>query len=347
MVGVERMAVLREDPFKWLSLNQLRADPPPEVKFLWGDKDNGLLQERSFMMLHSAEKQGKSMFGLNLAIAGARSDASYLDIVLRPGGFRTLILQCEVHMRAMYERFQTMLRNGDLTNEQAENILINGYRAVTLSTPGLFWWFRRKIRQFKPDLIIVDPLAHMLTEDENSNVAVGRALAPLLKLRDDPGSAIIVIHHDSKLSEGTAGRPAHQRSRGANRLTADPDSIVSMIPAKRCGGPTAKLACIARYGRSMVPFRIRLNEDNFWFERYSVEREQGEQLQAILRDAGGRLAEADLIREAGEKWNLHDEQHDHRTVRKRIVRAVSDEMIFKLDLQAGVFYEATMPIQEA
>lgn len=337
---------MTRDPFQWLSVGALRANPPPEVHFLWGDKTNGLLQERSFLMLHSTEKQGKSMFLLNLAVAGARADEEFLGIRLRPGGFRTLILQCEVHMRAMYERFQTMLRHGDLTSEQAENIHINGYRAITLTNPFSLYWFRHKIKKFKPDLVGIDPLAHMLTEDENSNVAVGRGLAPLLKLRDNPGAAIAVVHHDSKMSDQNSGRPAHQRSRGANRLTADPDSIISLTPMKACGGPTAKLSCTARYGGRMAPFRVRLNEQTFWFERYSPEREHGDTLAELLRAEGGRMPEADLVRAAAEKWNLHDEQHDHRTVRQRIRRAVNDEVIRQVELQAGTFYEATMPIQE-
>ncbi len=326
------------DHFQWLTVRQLRAEPPPEVKFLWGDKTNGLLQERSFLMLHSAEKQGKSMFLLNLAVAGARGDADFLGLPLRPGGFRTLILQNEVHMRAMYERFQTMLAHGDLTHEQAENIVINGYRAVTLTNKVLFSFFKYKIRKWKPDLVGIDPLAHMLTEDENSNVAVGRGLAPLLKLRDDPGAAIAVVHHDSKISDNNSGRPAHQRSRGANRLTADPDSIISLTPMKRCGGPTAKLSCKPRYGGEMTPFRVRLNEQTFWFERYSQEQEHGEQLRELVQEGGGTLSEADLVAAAAEKCNLHDAQHDHRTVRRRIIRAVADGFITKTEGEGGLTY---------
>jgi len=342
------MALIDSNPFAWLSVRELRASPPPEVKFLWGSKDDGLLQERSFLMLHSAEKQGKSMFLLNLAVAGARGDSEFLGIPLRVGGFRTLILQCEVHMRAMYERFQQMLQHGDLTDEQAENIVINGYRAVTLTNPILFYLFKRKIREFKPDLVGIDPLAHMLTEDENSNVAVGRGLAPLLKLRDDPGSAIAVVHHDSKVSDGNQGRPAHQRSRGANRLTADPDSIVSLTPAKRCGGPTSKLSCKPRYGRELVPFRVRLNEDTFWFERYSAEREHGEQLRALLVEVGGTLLEGALVAAYEEKYNITDSQGRHRTAEARIARAVADHMIYKQHVEGQPpYYEAVMPAEEA
>lgn len=344
------MAELTEDPFKWMTLRTLRREVPPEVKFLWGDKTNGLLQERSFMLLHSAEKQGKSMFMLNLAIAGARGDPDFLGFTLRPGGFKTVILQCEVHLRAIYERFEEMLKNGDITDEQADRIVINGYRAVTLSNDDMFSFFKFKLSQFKPDLVVIDPLAHMLTEDENSNVAVGKGLAPLLRLRDNPGCAIAVVHHDSKASEqgGKSGssRPPQQRSRGANRLTADPDSILSLSPTKRSGGPTAKMFCMPRYGRTMPPLRVRLNEDTFWFERYAPETEYGEVLVEIIAKAHGKMDEDDLIADCEEAWAVKDSQGRHRTANSRIERAVLDGVILRHEAEGNVYYTIGKPKEE-
>lgn len=329
-----------KDPFEWTTLKELIDNPPPEVHFIWGGKENGLLQEKSFAMLHASEKMGKSMFSLNLAVAGAREDAEFLGIPIRAGGFRTMILQCEVHMRAVYERFLEMLTKGALTDEQASAIVINGFRAVSLSNPFSLYWLRRKIRKFKPDILVIDPLARMLVTDENSNVAVGRELAPLLALRDDPGCAVIVVHHDTKVGEGNAGRPAHQRSRGANRLTADPDAIWSLSARKRAGGPTSTFSCTARYGRQMEPFRVRLNERTFWFERYSTESEHGEQLVAEIIGGGGDLDESSLIALLREKWNLHDEAHNDRTIRQRLDKAVADGIVRKYEVGTVTFYHA-------
>jgi len=332
------MGILDSNPFKWINVGQLRKNPPPEIPFIWGSKEDGLIQERSFIMVHSAEKQGKSMFLLNLAVAGARGDKEYLGIPLKKGGFRTMIVQCEVHLRAMYERYITMIKNGELNEEQEENILINGYRAVTLTNPILFYMFKRKIKEFKPDLVGIDPLSHMLTEDENSNVAVGRGLAPLLKLRDDPGATVIVVHHDAKVSDSNLGRPARQRSRGANRLTADPDSIISLTPVKKCEGPTARLSCSARYGRELKPFRVRLNEDTFWFERYSVEQEAVEQVKKWVADEGGTIPEDELVAMIEDKWLIKDTQGRHRTALAYIKKALDDGVLVRLKLTSGVEY---------
>lgn len=315
------------DPFKFTTYRLFRATPPPEVSFIWGSKANGLMQEHSFVMLHASEKMGKSMFTLNFAVAGARCDAEFLGIPLRASGFRSLIVQSEVHMRAFYERLEQMIAKGELTDEQADRIGFNTERAVRLQ--GSNWGFlRRQIRKGKYDVVIVDPLAHLLVEDENSNAAVGKALTPLLRLRDDPGCAVLVVHHDSKFSEANAARPAHQRSRGANRLTADPDSIWSLSAMRRKGGPVAKFSCTARYGREMKAFRVRLNERSLWFEPYSQESEYNEDLVAFINEKfNGQIAEKPLIEELREHWQLNDKQHNDRTIRNRIKTALEAGVI--------------------
>lgn len=333
------------DIFQWTTLRHLRANPPPEVHFLWGSAANGLMQERSFVMVHASEKMGKSMFTLNLAVAGARADETFLGIGLRPGGFKTLIVQCEVHMRAIYERFESMLSNGAITDEQADRICINAQRTVSLSDKDHLAAFREKIREFSPDLVVVDPLAHLLTEDENSNNAVGRGLAPLLKLRDNPGCAVLVVHHDAKVGDANASRPSHQRSRGANRLTADPDSIWSLSRTRKTGAPTAKFECTARYGRQMEPFRIRMDNESFWFAPYTKDHEYADDILAVIQESNGDPDEALLIARLRDVWNLHDEKHNDRTLRGRLDSAVAEGRVRRYTVGSITVY--TIPQEEA
>lgn len=325
------------DPFKFLTVGAFRRSPPPPVYFLWGDRTNGLMQEQSFTMIHGGEKTGKTMLTTNLAIAAARCDPAFLGFSIKEGGFKTLIIQNEVHMRGQYERIETMLAAGDLTPAQSERILLNTCRNVTLYDKLCFMWFQYKIRRWKPDLIIIDPLARLITADENDNAAVGNALAPLLVIRDNPGAAVLVVHHDSKVSESTTMRPAHQRSRGANRLTADPDSIISLGKVK--GG--IRMSCLPRYGRIMDPIRIRMNEDTFWFERYTPDQEFGEVIKEMVVDAGGKIEEDALIQLIEEKWQLKDTQGRNRTAKTRLKKAVEGGYVVMMQQGTTVVYGVT------
>lgn len=328
------MIHLLKDPFSFLTIGAFRRDPPKPINFLWGDKTNGLMQEQSFTMIHGGEKTGKTMLTTNLAIAAARGDPDFLGFQIREGGFRTLIIQNEVHMRGQYERIETMLAASGLTPEQSERILLNTCRNVTLYEKGVFGYFRLRIRRWKPDLIIIDPLARLITADENDNAAVGNALAPLLVIRDNPGAAVLVVHHDSKVSEGTSMRPAHQRSRGANRLTADPDSIISL--GKIRGG--IRMSCLARYGAQMEPVRIRMNPDTLWFEPYTPEQEYGEAIKEMVVEFGSQVEEDLLLRMIDEKWQLKDSQGRHRTAHTRLKQAVEGGYVTKIQQGTMVFY---------
>lgn len=316
---------------KFTTLDHLLANPPEVVGSLWGD---ALLPRKGLTLLHSSSKMGKSMLGMNLAIAGATGRPEFLGHQL-DGPFRTLLFQGEIHQRGVYERFSQMLESGDATPEQLANIFINEDRSVRLSDDASFLAFREEVRKIVPDLVILDPLAHVLTTNENDNAVVGAVLEKLATIRDDPGCAILIIHHDAKVSEATAMRAPQQRARGADRLNADPDCILSLVPGARLAtGPTGKLHIASRYGRSVPPFSIMLNEDVLWFEQF-VDRGDPIQIAKWIEEHDNDLIEEDrliAVVEAG--WGLKDERQ-HRAAKRYIKRAEAEGLIVEEDV-AGV-----------
>jgi hypothetical protein len=263
-------------------------------------------------MLHGAEKAGKSLVVANLAVAGALAQPNYLGIPLRPGGFRTLIVQGEIHLRGVYERTEAIVRaiGGDLPHGR---IRINEERNVALLSPLSWVRFTNELRSFRPDLVFIDPFAHVFQGDENSNQEVGeilqRRLAPL---RDDPGVAIGYVHHDSKVSEATYSRSGGQRARGANRLAADPDCIWTFGKLSRYKGvsPMAKFEIESRYGEAPPPFRSRLNSETLWFELYSKDQEVADLVSEIIEESPEGFIERDALIEVLEsRTGSRDARH--------------------------------------
>lgn len=265
------------------------------------------------------------MLSLNLALAGVRGDESFLGQPLH-GPFTTLILQSEIHLRGVYERADSMVKHmlasGGVTEEMLGRVWINTERQSRLSEDATFLEFQQQIRELRPDFVILDPLAHVLTNSENDNAIVGAMLERLGLLRDDPGCAIMLIHHDSKPNESTAGRAPRQRARGADRLNADPDCVLSLEPGARlASGPSGKLHVASRYGKSVAPFGVRLNESTLWFEQH-VER--GDPLAIALwvsQAPQGQLDEQALIDKLELEWGMNDPKQ-HRTAKKYIAHAV-------------------------
>lgn len=308
---------------EFTTIHHLLGHPPDPVGSLWGES---LLPCKGLTLLHSGSKMGKSMLSLNLALAGARGDDEFLGHKLN-GPFSTLILQSEIHLRGIYERAFTMAAEAGFTEEQLNRVLVNVERTARLSDDNTFIEFQKLVRHYRPDFIILDPLAHVLTTNENDNAVVGAMLERLALLRDDPGCAILLIHHDAKVSEATAMRSPQQRARGADRLNADPDCILSLVPGPRLAtGPSGKLHVASRYGKSVAPFSVRLNEANLWFETH-VERGDTAWIAQWVSNAGGQC-EADVLIAAIEaEWGLHDKQH--RTAGKYIMHAMSEGCLYE------------------
>lgn len=303
---------------------------------MWGE---ALLPARGLTMLHSGSKQGKSMLTLNLALALARGDREFLGHSLLPGQHKTVVFQGEIHLRGIYERASTMLdimaNAGGCPPIVRRSIIVNETRQLKLETDAVFREFRDFIRWYKPSLVIIDPLAHVLTENENDNAIVGRQLRKLATLRDDPGCAIILVHHDSKQSESTGMRSPRQRSRGADVLNADPDSILSLVPLGQDPGfgPKSRLTPAGRYGKTVDPFPIVLNENTLWFELSRGDRGDVNLLASWIEEAGGAMLESTLIEKINEEWDYEREARKsgqptrNRTAKKAIERAVKKGII--------------------
>lgn len=315
----------------FITLDHLVQNPPEVVGSLWGEC---LLPRKGLTLLHSGSKMGKSIASVNIALCGAIGIPEFLGQKI-DGTFKTLIFQGEINLRGIYDRVMTMIDNVPgftITKEHLQRIVINQERSNRLSDDATFIEFQAYCRAIKPDLVVLDPLAHVLTTNENDNAVVGAMLERLALLRDDPGCAILLIHHDAKVSEATAMRSPQQRARGADRLNADPDCILSLVPGPRLvTGPSGKLHVASRYGKSVAPFSVRLNEANLWFEAH-VERGDTAWIAQWVSKAGGQCEVDVLIAAIETEWGMHDKQH--RTANKYILHAMSEGCIY--EVQPGI-----------
>ena len=318
---------------KFITADHLLQNPPEIVGSLWGES---MLPRRGLTLLHSGSKVGKSIASMNLAIAGARGDTAFLGHKI-DGPFSTLILQSEIHLRGIYERLYAMLQSGSITHEQLGRIQINEERTSRLTDDATFLEFREEVRRYSPDLVVLDPLAHVLTTSENDNAIVGAALERLATLRDDPGCAILLIHHDAKVNEATAMRSPQQRARGADRLNADPDCILSLVPGPRLvSGPTGKLHIASRYGRSVPAFSIMLNEETLWFEQH-VERGDPIQVVRWIREEGEPVEHQRLLAIINQGWGFKKDRQN-RAAQRCIDRAEAEGFIVEQEIEGVKYY---------
>lgn len=281
-------------------------NPTPEGS-IWGE---GIIPKRGMFVIHTGAKRAKSMFTLNMALALAAGWGEFLDIPLY-GPLRTVIFQREVSRAEMNSRLSKMIHNAPhpVPPDALRSVFHNKSRALRLSDPLVFNELRRYLKDVGAEMVWLDPFAHVVTENENDNAEVGKVLERLAVLRDDPGCALGIVHHDRKTSEATRGVPPSQNARGADRLIADADAVVSLTMAgKHKLGPASRFHVISRYGPSPEPFAAVFNTRTFWWERIA---QKGDLLEMAkwVREAGGRIGTRDLLGMVNEHWSLKDPQN--------------------------------------
>ncbi len=91
-----------------------------------------------------------------------------------------------------------------------------------MSETPFFIFLKAKIKEMKPDLIILDPFSHFLRGDENSNTIASKTMQLIKQLRTAGGeeTTLLIVHHVNKTSYASKGvkkNPA-DAIRGASAL---------------------------------------------------------------------------------------------------------------------------------
>lgn len=157
-----------------------------------------LLNKGGTSLLVAKQKVGKSTFAANLAVAVA-SGLPFLGHHTHQGAVH--IYSLEVHRAFLREQYRHLIAAYGLTS--APDIAIH---ASTHMIDNALDAIAKIVTDQRPSLIILDPLAKVLSglSDSNSYTEVYRAMTPIISLAEQSGTHIVCIHHTNKgLSEGS------------------------------------------------------------------------------------------------------------------------------------------------
>lgn len=218
----------------------------------------GLLPAQGILFFGGEPKSGKSILVANLALAlAAGVDRLGFSI---PAARRVLVCQFELPLPRFVSRLCTMRR---ALGAAADQRLLVDTRATghLLSTTQGFSHFLAVAQQAQAEVIILDPLYSTHDQDENDTRAMAALCQALLRLRDNSGAALIVIHHVRKaINRGEIG----SAFRGSSALHAVGDSYVLVTrPSPQL--PTLELRFQFRYAPPQAPRLLQLNPQTLWF----------------------------------------------------------------------------------
>jgi hypothetical protein len=302
---------------------------------------DGLISEKEFHILSAPSKVGKTILGLNLAIAVAMGQRFL-------GYFRSLensvfIIQTEVSDAMFSTRLRQML-DGLGLKEPPTNLHIASQR-IKLDEPDGLKDLKLKIKELGIKLLILDPFYTLHNSDEDKAKDMAPLLANLREMIIEMGVTCILIHHQGKMGEHSSRQTGHKH-RGSSSFADVPDGSWS-LNKKQDDNDCAVLSFELRNLKCPTPMSIKLDDNLQWAyvgEEWSLSAEEkSEELASLLDDGEGVTKEQfqDLIFEKlGKKSRTADTLIRNAIKRKAIV-TVKDGKVVKHFLPDSVaFFEA-------
>jgi hypothetical protein len=264
-----------------LSIERLLTREFPATDSILG---RSLIDRGGAVLISGPQKIGKSLFATQLAL-GLAGGVPFLGIAPGRANYRSLILQAEVSEKRTQERFLKQIA-GFPREACAQVLNACVFSQIKLdSTEGretVTAW----VEQYRPDVLIADPLANFHTGNENEAQDMNRVTGALDEIRAS-GVAVVMVHHHGK---GSAERSnVGHKARGSSALSGWYDSHFSLEWAepKR----TVRLKFELRHDETPEDLILKLNRDTLQFEVQADEVAQVALVIAVLRENGPMDAE--------------------------------------------------------
>lgn len=173
-----------------------------------------LLANGDVAMLQGEPGLGKSYVSLDLALSVAGKSDSWLGRAVGTHG-RVLYVDQENPEDEVYNR----LRKLGATQTAKKNLRYLHFQGIRLDRdPATFF---DEVYDYEPQLVILDSLTRVHTEDENSAGAMAKLFNDgILPIARETGATILIIHHVSKTDASSGFR----RSRGSSDIPANLDA---------------------------------------------------------------------------------------------------------------------------
>lgn len=228
------------------------TSPPPALV------EPGLLPASGILFLGGEPKVGKSILVANLALALA-AGASRAGFQI-PQPRRVLVCQFELPSPSFAARLAPMRES--LGSAADDRFFVDTAAAGRLlSTPRGLDHFRAAAASVAADVIVLDPLYSTHDQDENDTRAMAALCQALLRLRDDSGAALMVVHHVRK---SIARHEVGTAFRGSGALHAVGDSYL-LLTRPGAQADALELRFQLRYAAAPPARLLTLDPDTLWF----------------------------------------------------------------------------------
>ncbi len=196
----------------------------------------------------------------------------------------------------------------------------------SLSDPAHRELITHRLREFGPDLIIVDTISSaMRIENENDNAEIkNKIMNPLRRLARDTDSALLATHHMGKKGlDYKSPREKSQKGRGASCFADHSDLIMNLEFNEKTN--SVKLECGKVKGEQFVDTTFQIGAESRWLRPIAQKLEVESAYQKLLSSFEG-----EHTYKTGELIGKLSDQILGRTVKNELKRAVELGTVVKV-----------------
>jgi len=217
----------------------------------------GLFDLRDKFAIIGGSKTRKTFFSLQMILSLATGRPFLLWHVPKA---RTVVhVQYEITERHFLERLIRMARALGIDREELTNLHIINARGLNLTGKRGIDQISKSISNYKPEVILFDPLYKIHEGVENAAEDMKIILSQFDHLAEETSAAVGYVHHDPK---GQAGdRSTRDRGAGSNVLSRDYDAAF-VLTEHTCEEDAVVLEMLLRNYRPQEPFVVQWSEDD-------------------------------------------------------------------------------------
>ena len=219
-----------------------------------------LMPAESLMVMSGEPKTGKTWMALEIALGIASGTSAFGEFDCQQG--EVAMFLTETMAAELKERIVNLIPRGGLGK-----ITVEPMTHIDLCDDMQVAELIASVRLSTPDckLVVLDPLKHLHSADENDATSMGEVMKKLMAIRTVLGCTVLVTHHSKKPQKGSTGRPGtsmrgsgviHGAVDGGIYLTSEGQPLKSKVNVELRRAPGLGFACHLRPG-SPTPWSIK------------------------------------------------------------------------------------------
>jgi len=287
--------------------------------------EQGILPERGVLIVGGQPKAGKSILALNLAYHLA-TGTQWLDFAI-PKKRKTVVLQAENSYWNLRRRIRTMNNATEspflLPSPKKDTLTVSDPISLKINNLKDYLKLEALVKRHSPDVLIIDPLVHFHSADENSNAEMGLVMEYFRTLANNHNLAVIIVHHSKK--PGLHQSQGGMTLRGASAVFGAVDTAVVLArhTDPQTGETDYTLDFDIRNGENPERFYLDFDQETLWLLKTdSPLPDLKEWLVAALVQVAEDGIEQTLLVQAAK-----DESFPESSIKKKITALVAKDII--------------------